>query len=543
MKKIKLLMVLALLSVILLSTLADAHVYFLYDAEKSKILYMGENETAFTEKIDFEKNPDRIMQTGDPNKFLAIYAPEDNSEIKGKKAKESIPGQLIIFNIETGRTEDLVELGFAPFQWTYSKDFQHFYISYKATPGSNSMELLHYYVSEQKTEKLSDFASNIFDLALSNDESKLYVLTDRTVKISKVKKFSDLLTLSCSPLAVINTLSLDKEILNMHILSNDRLVLLNLDRKRKEKSLMLINPENNETIAEQKLKLVQTYYSWHKDERVLIVGDFEFQKSYRGQLCKVTADGIKAINPAKPWFGYEYIPERDCLYLLSRYALEVVDFKNSTQELIETGNNLSSHYYYQLYHIPDSSLLTIYSYEDSMVKFIDLDGNMLLKKVNCGKSGGKKLLASLFSILSETVITTNEEKSRLYILNRATKDITVLDRELNNLDFIAPPEPPIGMCQIKKPVLQTIVTSGTKVYHLDEDSMQFEVVDEFSQPTKETYFYQDGNRLILISDKELAVINTETWQVENKFLIFGDPNEKYTKIQPGSRRYYFIRTL
>ena len=84
--------------------------YFLFDRENNKILFMGTNDNEFTEKIDMEKNPDRLMPTNDPDKYLAIFAPE----VKRGKEKDAQKGQLILYNIATGRTEDLVEIGYGP---------------------------------------------------------------------------------------------------------------------------------------------------------------------------------------------------------------------------------------------------------------------------------------------------------------------------------------------------------------------------------------------------------------------------------------------
>jgi hypothetical protein len=391
------------------SSLAFGRDYFLYDIEKSKILHMGKNETTFTEKIDFEKNPDLIMATNDPNKYLAIYAPEDNSKSKDKKAQESNAGQLIIFNIATGRTEDLVDLGFWPFRWDYTKDYKHFFITYKPSPDSETMELLHYNVGEQKSEKIFIPAPEVSNLSLNYDESSLYVVANQVVNSKKDERTSDLLTVTYSPLTIKNTLSSNQKILGLYVLSQDRIALLNVDVKHKTKSLTLLNAQDNSTVQEQKLKMIYSLTSWFEKERTLIVGGFEYGRG-KGQFCKVSTTGIQFTVPITAWVEFEYIPEKDCLYLLSGSQLEVIDYGNSTDQKINTGNNRSSHYYYQLYHIPDSNIITIYSFENSEVKFFDLNENIILKKVNCGRSGIKFLL-NFFNVDAKTVITTNPDKS------------------------------------------------------------------------------------------------------------------------------------
>lgn len=552
MRKIRIIVPLLFLLLMIFSTLALGRDYFLYDIEKSKILYMGENDTAFTEKIDFEKNPHLIMKTNDPNKFLAIYAPEDNSKQKDKKVKESNAGQLIIFNIATGRTEDLVELGFWPFRWTYTKDHQHFFITYKPTPDSKSMEMLHYNVAEQKSEKLSDFASDISDLSLSYDETKLYAVSDRNVKIKKAKTFSDVLTITYSPLAVQNTLSTDKKILGLYVLDQERLALLNLDLNHKAKSVSLINTLDNTVVQEQPLKLIYSMTNWFEKERILIIAGFEtkaggFGLVGNGQFCKVSANDIRIMEPSNPWIDYEYDPKKDCLYILSENHLEVIDYKNNANNKYKTGYNLyhadSTYYFYQFYRLSDSNLAAIYCSQNSEVKFYDLNENKIIKKVNCGRSGGNKFFASLFNVSTKTVMTTNQDKTKYYVLNRATKDITILDQDFNKPTFIVPSEPPIEMYQIKKPILKTLVATGKRIYQLNEETSELEPIYDFKAETKGVRIYEDDNRIILISDKELLVINSKTLTVENSFFLFGDPNEKYTKLQSGEQRYYFIRAL
>ncbi len=546
MKRIKII-ILALVAVIaFFGSVVYGREYFLYDAERGKILYMGDHDTAFTEKMNFEKNPHLIMKTADPNKYLAIYAPEDNSKSQGEKT-ESNAGQLIIFNIATGRTEDLVDLGFWPFRWTYTKDHQHFFITYKPTPDAKSMEMLHYDVEKGTSEKLSDFAVEISNLALSTDERKLYAVTERPVKSKKAKTFSDILTITYSPLTIQNTLSTDKKIQALYVLSPERIALANLDLDHKAKTVSIINTQDNTIVQEQKLKLIYTLTSWFEKERLLIVAGFEtksngFGLTGRGQFCKVSIDGIQFIEPSKPWIDFEYIPERDCLYILSEYNIEAIDFKNSTTHKCSTGYNIYHDSFYKIYHLPDSNLAAIYCFQNSEVKFYDLVENKIIKTVNCGRSGAKFLL-SFFNVESKTVITTNHDKTKYFVLNRATKDITVLDQDFTKSNFIIPSEPPIGMYQIKKPAFVTLVTTGKQIYKLNEATSELESIYEFKQETKETYLYEDENRMILLSDKELLVLNSETLKIENQFYLYGDPNEKYTKVQPGALRYSFIRAL
>lgn len=553
MKRAKIIIPILVAIITFFASIVYSREYFLYDAEKSKILYMGEKDTVFTETMDFEKNPNLIMKTSDPNKYLAIYAPEDNSKLTDKKDKESNPGQLIIFNIATGRTEDLVELGFWPYRWNYTKDHKHFFITYKPTPDSKSMEMLHYSVEEKKSEKISIPASEVSNLSFNYDESKLYAVANRAVNSKKDEMISDLLIITYSPLTIASTMHFDQKILGLYILSQDRIALLNLDSKHKAKSLTLISTQDYSIIQEQKLKMIYSWTSWFDKEHVLIVGGFEtrnilFGLVGQGEFCKVTANEIKFITPAAPWVDFEYLPEKDCLYILSQRHMEVIDFKASTRNKFDTDfNTYFDHngncHFYQLYRLPDSNLAAIYCSSNSEVKFYDLTANKLIKKVNCGRSGGKKILSSIFEINTKTTITTNQDSSQYYVLNRATKDITVLDKEFNKPSYIVPREELIGMYQITKPTRRTLVTTGNTVYVIKETETALEPIYNFQVETKETSLYAEEGRLILISDKELLVIDSETLKITNHISLYGDPNEKYTKLQPGARRYYFIRSL
>jgi len=165
-----------------------------------------------------EKNPDRMMPTNDPDKYLAIFAPE----VKRGKEKDAQKGQLILYNINSGRTEDLVELGYGPFNWVYTKDHKHFFITYRPALTSDYYELLHYNIAEKTTEKLADFAKNVNDLVLSYDETRLYALIPGDEK-SKDKEPGKVQVLSFGPLAVVTTLQMDVNPQALFVLGPEKL--------------------------------------------------------------------------------------------------------------------------------------------------------------------------------------------------------------------------------------------------------------------------------------------------------------------------------
>jgi hypothetical protein len=99
MKNIKIAITIVLLLTFLLPNLTLAHDFFLYDSESNKILVMGENDTQFTEKLSLNKNPDLIMKTFDPDKYLAIFTP-GKRKIEDQGSKEKFCSNFL-FNLTT----------------------------------------------------------------------------------------------------------------------------------------------------------------------------------------------------------------------------------------------------------------------------------------------------------------------------------------------------------------------------------------------------------------------------------------------------------
>ena len=84
--------------------------YFLFDLEENKILHMGKDDVAFNKTIGIDKNPQFLMQTGTPDKYLVIFYPIEDKE----NPQNNIPGKLLIYNNAIGKSEDLIELGYSP---------------------------------------------------------------------------------------------------------------------------------------------------------------------------------------------------------------------------------------------------------------------------------------------------------------------------------------------------------------------------------------------------------------------------------------------
>lgn len=540
MKKFYKLFFMFLLIVFMIPSSAFGENYFLYDFEKGSIWHMGENSTEFIEKMAIEKNPDLLMETSIPNKFIAIYTPEE----KVKKKGENIPGQLTVFNVETNRTEDIIELGYYPFRWDYTKDHQHFFISYRVAPDEDVFEVLHYNVADQTVEKLKFASENIYDLALSHNQDQLFVIT------SGKKIVPQLFVLSYNPLKIQQSILAGKNPDRLYILGENRIALLDWDRQKdQDGSVKVIDTNSYTVVKEHVFKPMNVYTQWFEDEKILILvtGNIKmgsFGLKGEGDFLKITADQFIVNHTEKPWLDFEYLVDKNRLYVLYESKLEIIDYHNSTSQVIKTGTNTYSTsgyiHLFQFKRLPDMEMAVIYCMRSGNFKFFDLGTNIILSDVKCGKS---RFLASLFEIDAKAVINVNAEKNKYYILNRATKDITILESDFKKKEFIDFSESPLNMYQVQKPNLLTLVTTNKKMYKLDYQSNALTTVHEFAEEVKYTYFYEDNNRLIVLSDKELLVLDTKTLEIKNKFLLYGNPNEKYSKVIPGSLRYYFIRAL
>lgn len=523
--------------------------YFLYDLEKNKILFMGANDLAFTEKIEMPKNPDLMMQTADPQKYLAIFLPKEEKVDKkrsGKVTPKNQAGQLIIYNMASGRTEDLVELGYAPFKWAYTPDHQHFYISYQPSPGANSFDLLHYNVSELKVEKVSGFASEVRQLLCA--DQKLFALVGK-----KEKTPPQLLIFKSEPLGLDTALAVDNNSENFYFLGADRLVLLDLDRnpsrKNQEGALKLISTRDNLVTEEFKCKPFRFYTKWYEKEKVLIV-DLEENSPQKSRTLKITADGFRYYEIPNNWISLDYFAEKDALYVLTEDNLKVIDYQNSsTRYFLPEGSNqlddLKKENNYQFYFIPNSHLAVLYCLENGNVKFFDSEKNQFLKNIGSGRAGVKifNTITFRFGQNTETVVSTNPNQTKFFIMNRATKDITVFDGNFKRLNYLIPLEPLIGMCQIKKPILKTLVVSNKRIYKINEEKLTLEPVHQFKNPTEHVHFFEEDQRMIILADQEMVVLDPKTLAVKNKFYLFGNPDEKYTKLKPGAQRYFFIPVL
>lgn len=575
-----------LVLVVFITAQAFAKDYFLYDAENQKILHMGGKSTEFVEKLELNKNPDYLMPTDKPDKFLAIYVPETAEEKKGlfgrKKTDTAQSGQLILFNVITGRTEDLVELGYGPFTYHYTEDHKHLVIIYRTGPADDSaFELLYYNIPEQKNQKmiLPKLTKVVNQILISPESKLIYLLLDNT-KRELTKKESgifakkqeiigtpELVKLSFSPLAVINELPLESCPLDIYEINPNRIVLVCQDYRQiidakdskgdftKPGFIRIINPKDNSVINEYKTSRMNIYRRWYKKDKVLILNFITEGTGFMGTVgakeiyLKVSPFEAVTNEFTKPTGNFEYLADKNCLYIVTSDNLTVINYKTGTVTPYETGSNGSYGYYYSFLRLPETDLAVIYQFEKSTVKFFDLKENKLLKKVSCGR-GGAKVFSSIFrgfmgySTGTETTISISPDKSKFFIFNKLSDDITVYDQNYEKQAYIVfKGEKCLGMFLVKKPALQTILVTNKKILKMDYDNNALISLYDFTKKIEDALLFSDETRTLVLSDNEIVVLDSQSLQVKNSFKLMTDKKEKYTTLKPGDQRYYFIPSL
>lgn len=568
--------------VFLWPSMAFASEYFLFDAEENKILFMDEDDLNFTEKMDLEKVPDLLMKTSDPDKYLAIYGPEkseDGTESnllanlfkKTNEKRASIAGRLILFNVKTGRTEDVVDIGYAPFNWEYTEDRRHFFITYRVSAEKDSgFELLHYNIPEMtcQTVELPASTVKVNQIAINQELGQVYLLLDNVDRIDfsrnkqKISGQPQLLTVNIGDLQVKASTPLDNPPLSLRLLSKDRGVLICQDWKVNvyfsngqfkrylelgEGSVVFMDLQEQKPLEKYDVDKRSIYWQWFPEDKVYII-HYETPESglkTNSHFLKITKDGVESKVLTEEVLDFDYYPEEDKLYILHKDKLSWIDYQTKQMVTYHTGSNLYKKSPYSFRKLPDSDLALIYSVRDGKVKFYDLKRNKVERKVLSGRTWGK--VAYLFrTMLSRpqdalTRVSTNADLTRFYVYNRMSNDITVYDRSFRPQKYIVTPEPALGIYQITKPTLKTLVFTGKKIYELVDQELK--LVHSFEKKTDRIAVVGEENRVMIVSETELLVLHPDSLQTETRIKFFVGRDEKYTKLKAGDQRFYFIETL
>lgn len=547
MKKLSLFLLILALTLLFYSIVVMGKDYFLFDLEENKILYMGKDDVTFNKSIGIEKNPHFLMQTGIPNKFLVVFYPVEDKE----NSQNNIPGKLLIYNNKTGKSEDLIELGYPPLKWVYTKDCNQFFITYKSLT-SKDRDLLHYNITKMEAEKLPDFAGQVFDLELSMNESKVLASTTN-------QKYSpQFLTLTYSPLKVESFLALGRLPGQIYKFTNERIALVGVDRRpnikdkeQEEGTLKLIDISSNSIIESYKIDTYgDTFINWYENEKVLLV---TFGKTtyilneYIGGIgtFKVTAEGSKYKYFKEPWAYYDYLPEKDSIYILTQKPkgnqgyLLIHNYNNDSDTKYQTRNNFfldgGYMYSYRLLHIDGTSFEIIFCPQLGNVRTFDINEKKFINEI-------KEPFVVFRNLPGQNAVTCNSDRNKFYLIDHRKDRVRVFDSKFERLKDIILPEKPIEIYQIEKPVFQTLITTEKTVYRISSDDTLVPI-NEFNEKTTETYLYNDDNKVILWTEKELLVIDATTLDVTDHINFYIGPDEKNSKLNSGTQRYYFLRDL
>mgnify|MGYP000913804638 FL=1 len=513
--------------------------YFLYDHEQNEILTI--NDALPTEsliKIGLTKNPDLMMATGIADKFLAVYNSYRTRDSKGQTSFH--PGKLIIFNVKSGRTEELLEIGFAPYHWTYTQDRSCFYITYYSSPQREQLEILQYDVNEAKPAKVYGIEREIVDLKLSFDENALLAIVNST------DLRQELITFEIAPFQIKSKLAMELNAQRIFILGPDRAALVGFSPQRRKTGagmVKIIDTYGNAIVEQRKLTSPNIGVYWREKDRSLFVSNGIIKgKLMKGRVYKITAAGIRQHQISRPWAGFSYLPEQDRVYILTDNDLTLIDYAQNFSKNINLGDSdyYPGRYRYYFQRLAATNLALIVCFEKGYLKFYDLDKNQVLKNTRCGRTGERILNMFSFKgdLESKTMATTNQWQSRFYVLNCATRDITVYDQAFNILKYLIPEEPPLAILQVNHPTLRS---TATRLYAIDEENVALVPVTDFSTQISQVKRYEaKKDSVVIYTDRLLMVLEPENFKVRYQFYLYGDPQEKFTKLRDLERRYYFI---
>lgn len=538
-------MVITIITFLLISMSATglAREYYLYDHEQNEILSLKDDLKGEALKtIGLTKNPDIMMATGISQQYLAVF-----NSIELRKEKGPVffqPGKMVVYDTETGRTADFLEIGFAPYQWIYTKDRLQFFIAYYQSPKKDVVEILHYNIKTKKGTRLTGIARQVTDLGLTYDEKGLLAITDSGKPVQELVKFQ------IAPFQQKSELELGGKTERLYILGPDRAALLSFNKRRSRKSnygsIKIIDTYGNTVVEERKLFHPYTGVYWHEENLSLFVTNGLLSENMmEGRIYKVTEAGIRQHQMPRPWAGFSYFPQQDRLYVLNDTSLTLVDYSDnfSRSFKLSSKNYYPGRFDYYFQSLPQTNMAIIACFDKGYLKFYDLDKNQVLKDSTCGRSGKRFLNSISFKgdLQSQTAITTNQWQSRYYVLNRATQDITVYDQEFDIMKYLVPNEPPLAMFQINQPKLQTLVVTAKGLFKIDEEKVDLVPVAKFSvRISRVNYLEEKEGSVFIYTDGFLMALEPEELQVIHCFYLYGDPDQKYTKLSNSERRYYFI---
>lgn len=514
--------------------------YFLFDKETNKILFMGKNDSEFSEKIEMVKNPDYIMTTNNPDIYLAIFAPENVEKKKNNKQAEPQQGRLIIFNVATGRTEDVVELGYAPFRYIYTKDRSHFYISYKPAPDSETLALLHYDISERASEKLEDFAVNVNRFIFSEDEASLYALVPSD---KKKKQSGKILVLNPLTLTVANTIPTNNSPYYIYFLGQDKLVIIEADFNnfKSPGAFKIVNSSDFSVIDEKTFRPpYRIYNNWDQESATLLTIVSRINETF---IFKASLDEFIFHEIDSKLYDYNYDAKSNRLYLLNSEEFRIINYDTNEITVCFTDINLVDVYPYQINILPGSEIAALTCHLGGKLKLIDLTNNSLITKVRYGRPGVRfrKFISNYIN--GQIGVNIAYENSKYFVLRVGTEDITVFNSSFESPAYIVPPESPLLMFQREEPHSHILLVTQKQIYQINSEDLTLRPILTFNKETQGCFILEDKHRSLILTVEELFIVDSSTFEVKDHFEFYVNPDQKYNRLKENERRYYFIPTL
>ena len=380
-----------------------------------------------------------------------------------------------------------------------------------------------------------------------------------------------MVSLSYNPLEVKTSLLVGKFPDRIYNLSDELAIVVCVDRRTiheretddgtvsREKGLIqLVDLSSNSILEEQEIQPKTTFLNWHEKERVLIV--VAGTTSYTGigvfgstEVFKVSVDGIKRHLIKRGWIDYDYLPEKDTLYILTQKSyyngyLNIVDFTNNSIKeyktgknafVIQTGSYTATVYTYSLFHFPGIPYEIIACPLNGNTRFFDINTN----KIQAEIKGVNTFFSSANSDKTTSFITISPNLSEYNVLYQSKKEVSIYDQNIKELKVIKLKEKPLGIYQITKPSSPTIVATEKCIYLLNNEDDTMVPIHQFTEKAKEITFYNGGNKIIVWSDKELLVIDITTFKVNTHLDLYGKSGEGLSRVKSGEQRYYFLRDL
>ncbi len=547
---------LSLVSLIVLFLAIPIHAenLFLFDQE-SKVGFEYDNDSGvLMDRFKLEGKPAAVIKINEPAKYAIIQAPVATSK------KDVFPGELLIVDCNSGAIDKTIPLGYAPYQWQFSQEGQDILVFYQTSPSGGNSELLKYSLVEMAEEKLLLNTNKVYDSVIANNGSCIYALTQKD-NIKVLNK------ISISPLKLESSLEFGKYSYEMHLLNQERIVIIEKNYNRTVfnplGSVKLINTVENQIIAQQELKLDQAVIEKDPKNNIIHIVNYKFNswdamgvKRINGKhsLLSIDSRGIRVKNYDQVFIGIKYIASLDLLFVLNENSLRIIDYQKSLENEYNTGRNyevLGDDRYSgdKMYFLTDANFLVLYNPTQNRAKIFDLNQNEVVTEVTSGRKGkrfigkatGGGMVKSIVKIVKEitvfkhpsfsdsfeTQVAYDPGSQQIYIFDKMTFDITIIGGNFEKKGLITSEEELLSMYQ-SQDKKEIFVSTTQQLYWLDPNSNSLVPLYRFTEGIKKDSLIIRHNHLLYLTNVELIVIDASTHEVKGSHYLYdNDGRFKY----------------